>query len=308
MNALDTARAGLTSMTHWYGLPEALFTDRRIQHYPPEYNYQNEYQPFLGGRPALGAGRSAVLRALEPGDGRAARTGLLDPPDLGGLHRNPRPDAPAAERVAFRLYPSEPVGVLRPNAENHASYFFDWTTQVELNWKENYRLWMAFVNEFKNRGGRVAVGSDSGYTFNLYGFGFVQELELMQEAGFHPLEVIKAATLNGAEVLGLDDRLGSVEEEKLADFVVLEENPLQNLKVLYGSGTIRLNHQTGRTERIGSIRYTIKDGIVYDTRKLLSDVRETVRAARAEKGLPPPPMPLFLEDNADHDFPKPGSR
>lgn len=48
--------------------------------------------------------------------------------------------------------------------------------------------------------------------------------------------------------------------------------------------------------------------IVYDTRKLLSDVRETVRAARAEKGLPPPPMPLFLEDNADHDFPKPGKR
>ena len=167
---------------------------------------------------------------------------------------------------------------------------------------------MTFVNEFKNRGGRVAVGSDSGYTFNLYGFGFVQELELMQEAGFHPLEVIKAATLNGAQVLGLDDRLGSIEEEKLADFVVLEENPLQNLKVLYGTGTIRLNHETGRTERIGTIRYTIKDGIVYDTRKLLSDVRETVRAARAEKGLPPPPMPLFLEDNADHDFPKPGRR
>ena len=46
MNALDTARAGLTSMTHWYGLPEALFTDRRIQHYPPEYNYQNEYHRF----------------------------------------------------------------------------------------------------------------------------------------------------------------------------------------------------------------------------------------------------------------------
>ena len=102
--------------------------------------------------------------------------------------------APAAERMALRLHPHPNLWEFyRPNAENHASYFFDWTTQVELNWKENYRLWMTFVNEFKNRGGRVAVGSDSGYTFNLYGFGFVQELELMQEAGFHPLEVIKAA-------------------------------------------------------------------------------------------------------------------
>ena len=309
MNALETARAGLTSMTHWYGLPEAMFVDKVIQHYPVDYNYNNEYHRFSEKpddsgprpRPPFSEKWNAVMNELLELD----------------FSIHPTWVAYIATRDLMRQQRSEWHSVYthpnlwefyRPNAENHASYFFDWTTQVELNWKENYRLWMTFVNEFKNRGGRVAVGSDSGYTFNLYGFGFVQELELMQEAGFHPLEVIKAATLNGAQVLGLDDRLGSIEEEKLADFVVLEENPLQNLKVLYGTGTIRLNHETGRTERIGTIRYTIKDGIVYDTRKLLSDVRETVRAARAEKGLPPPPMPLFLEDNADHDFPKPGRR
>ena len=308
MNALETARAGLTSMTHWYGLPEAMFVDKVIQHYPVDYNYNNEYHRFSE------AGRLWAQAAPPFSEKWNAVMNELLELDFS-IH--PTWVAYIATRDLMRQQRSEWHSVYthpnlwefyRPNAENHASYFFDWTTQVELNWKENYRLWMTFVNEFKNRGGRVAVGSDSGYTFNLYGFGFVQELELMQEAGFHPLEVIKAATLNGAQVLGLDDRLGSIEEEKLADFVVLEENPLQNLKVLYGTGTIRLNHETGRTERIGTIRYTIKDGIVYDTRKLLSDVRETVRAARAEKGLPPPPMPLFLEDNADHDFPKPGKR
>ena len=45
-NVLHSARAGLTTMEHWYGLPEALFTDRTIQNYPPNYNYQNEQHRF----------------------------------------------------------------------------------------------------------------------------------------------------------------------------------------------------------------------------------------------------------------------
>lgn len=63
---------------------------------------------------------------------------------------------------------------------------------------------MAFVNEFKNRGGRVTAGSDAGYVWCLYGFCYVRELELLQEAGFNPLEVLRTATLHGAEALGID--------------------------------------------------------------------------------------------------------
>ena len=85
---------------------------------------------------------------------------------------------------------------------------------------------MTFVNEYKNRGGRVTTGSDSGFIFQLYGFAYIRELELLREAGFHPLEIIRSATLNGAEALKLDDQLGTVEIGKLADFVIVEENPL----------------------------------------------------------------------------------
>ena len=60
---------------------------------------------------------------------------------------------------------------------------------------------MTFINEYKNRGGRVTTGSDSGYIYKLYGFDYIRELELLQEAGFHPLEVIRAATFHGAEAL-----------------------------------------------------------------------------------------------------------
>ncbi|MEO6136014.1 MAG: hypothetical protein ABIP35_12720 [Ginsengibacter sp.] len=45
-NALQSARAGLTSMEHWYGLPEALFTDRTVQNYSLDYNYSNEFDRF----------------------------------------------------------------------------------------------------------------------------------------------------------------------------------------------------------------------------------------------------------------------
>ena len=68
-----------------------------------------------------------------------------------------------------------------------------------------------------------------------------------------------------------------------ADLVVVEENPLENLKVLYGTGAVRLNDDTGEVERVGGIKYTIKDGIVYDAKQLLADVREMVRKAKAAR-------------------------
>ena len=85
---------------------------------------------------------------------------------------------------------------------------------------------MTFINEYKNRGGRVTAGSDSGFIYQLYGFAYIRELELLQEAGFHPLEVIRSATMYGAEALGMEKEIGTVEVGKLADFVILEENPI----------------------------------------------------------------------------------
>ena len=138
---------------------------------------------------------------------------------------------------------------------------------------------MTFVNEYKNRGGRVTTGSDSGFIFQLYGFAYIRELELLREAGFHPIEVIRAATLNGAEALGMDDQIGSIEIGKKADLLIVEENPLENLKVLYGTGAIKLNKEN-EAVRVGGVKYTIKDGIVFDSKLLLKDVKEMVRKSK----------------------------
>ena len=140
---------------------------------------------------------------------------------------------------------------------------------------------MQFVNEYKNRGGRVTAGSDSGFIFQLYGFSYIRELELLREAGFHPLEVIRSATLSGAEALGMADDVGTVQPGKLADIIIVKENPLENLKVLYGTGAIKLT-EDNEVIRTDGIVYTIKDGVVYNAKELLEDVKEIVRKEKLE--------------------------
>ena len=131
----------------------------------------------------------------------------------------------------------------QPSREAHRSYWFSWTTEDEIAWKENYRLWMTFLDEYKDHGGRVAVGADAGFIYKLFGFAYVRELELLQEAGFHPLEVVRSATLLG---VGRAEELGSVEVGKKADLVLIPANPLANFKVLYGTGAFGLDDKTGR--------------------------------------------------------------
>ena len=68
------------------------------------------------------------------------------------------------------------------------------------------------------------------------------------------------------------------------NIVVIDENPIANLKVLYGTGAVRLNDETGQPERVGGVKYTIKDGIVYDAKQLLADVAAMVEEQKAELG------------------------
>jgi imidazolonepropionase-like amidohydrolase len=282
-NVLHSARAGLTSMEHWYGLPEALFDDRTVQDYPLDYNYQNEQHRF-------GEAGKLWKQAAEPYSAHwnAVMDELLEldftlDPTLN-IYEASR-DLQRARRAEWHEDYTLPSlwRFYQPSMISHGSYWHFWGTEQEVAWKENYRLWMTFLNEYKNRGGRVTAGSDSGFIFQLYGFAYIRELELLREAGFHPLEVIRSATLNGAEALGWDDKIGSVQVGKLADFVIVEENPLQNLKVLYGTGAIKLT-EDNEVVRVGGVKYTIKDGIIYDAKQLLAEVKAMVDKAKAEEG------------------------
>lgn len=282
-NVLNSARAGLNSMEHWYGLPEALFTDRTVQDFPVDYNYQNEQHRFSeAGKlwkqaaPPYSEHWNKVMNELLELDF------TLDP--TFNIYEANR-DLMRAQRAEWHEVYTLPSlwKFYEPSRQSHGSYWFDWTTDLEIQWKENYKLWMTFVNEYKNRGGRVTAGSDSGFIYQLYGFAYIRELELLQEAGFHPLEVIRSATMYGAELMGMENEIGTVEVGKLADFVIVEENPLQNLKVLYGTGAIRID-ENNKAIRVGGVKYTVKDGIVYDSKQLLKDVQTMVEKAKSVEG------------------------
>ena len=282
-NVLNSARAGLTTMEHWYGLPEALFDDRVVQHYPLDYNYNNEQDRF-------GAAGRLWKQAAEPYSDHwnSVMNELLEldftiAPTFN-IYEASR-DLMRARRAEWHEDYTMPSlwRFYQPSKISHGSYWHYWGTEEEVNWKENYRLWMTFINEYKNRGGRVTAGSDSGFIFQLYGFAYIRELELLREAGFHPLEVIKSATLNGAEALGMDKRIGTVEVGKLADFVILEENPLQNLKSLYGTGAIKLT-EDNEVVRVGGVKYTVKGGVIYDAKRLLADVQKMVADEKEKTG------------------------
>ncbi|MFS8638343.1 MAG: amidohydrolase family protein [Gemmatimonadota bacterium] len=93
-----------------------------------------------------------------------------------------------------------------------------------------------------DRGGKVQLGAHG----QLDGLGAHWELWMLAQGGMTPLQAIRAATLHGAEYLGLDRDLGSIEVGKLADLVVLDENPLENIR----------NSET--------VRYVMVNGALYD--------------------------------------------
>lgn len=282
MNALTTARWGLSSAEHYYGLPESLFEDRVVQNFPLDYDYNDEYfrfsvsgQMFKQGAKPGSAKWNEVLEQF-------LALGFTFVPTFTIYDAN-RDLMRARQADWHKEYTWKSMwDYFTPQRGGHGSYWYRWSTQNEIEWKENYRLWMAFINEYKNRGGRVCTGSDSGFIYQIFGFGYVRELELLQEAGFHPLEVIRSATSQGAALCGLQDEVGTLEVGKYADLLVHDHNPLSDFKLLYGTGAMRLNEATNQVEWHRGLKFTIKDGVIFDTAELLADVRELCKASWAE--------------------------
>lgn len=287
MNARDATALGLETVTHFYGHFEALLKDHTIQDFPVDHDHMNEYDRF--------AEVARLWDAIHEPRGEEwwdllehyrENEVTMDPTmTIYEANRNLMAARNADWHDEYTL-PSL-WEFFEADRTQHGSYFFDWTSEDEAEWTRFFTRWQKLINDYKNMGGRVTLGSDSGFIYKTYGFGYIEEMELLQETGFNPLEVVRAATWHGAETIHLsrDDEpeFGAVAPGMLADLVIVDENPLQNFKVLYGTGHLRLNDETNELERVGGVNYTVKDGIVYDAEELLADVREMVRAQEAER-------------------------
>lgn len=115
---------------------------------------------------------------------------------------------------------------------------------------------MAFERLFVQAGGLLMAGADpTGGGGALAGFADQRNIELLVQAGFSLPEAIRIATRNGAEFLGLADKIGSIAPGKQADLAVIEGDPARNIT------------------DIEKVVLVFKDGVAFDSAKLLESVR-----------------------------------
>ena len=277
-NAWDDIHFGTTSIEHWYGIPDAA-NPEGVQGFPAAYNYNNETDRFRWAghlwREADPARLSMVLDSMV-----ARHVAWVPTLDIYEASRDLQ-RARTQPWFGDYLHPTLEE-YFRPDPSNHGSYFFGWTSTDETYWKENYRIWMNAVRDFEKKGGLVGAGDDAGFIYQMYGFGLLRELELHQEAGFSPIKVIQHATGNNARILGKETELGRVRQGFKADLIVVNGNPLENLKVLYPTGVDDI--KDGKPVHTGGIEWTIKDGIPYHGPTLMREVKAMVAKARADRG------------------------
>ena len=132
---------------------------------------------------------------------------------------------------------------------------------------EAFKQRLVELNSFYEKGGEnlILVGTDEPvYTTLLPGFAYHRELYAMNHVGIPNMSVIRAATINGARALGIDDELGSIEVGKIADIIVVEGNPLIDIKSMR------------------NLKSVIKDGVYYDPAILLNSAKEKIGPVDSE--------------------------
>lgn len=274
-DAVVASKAGAASIEHWYGVPDAALVGS--QDFPTDYNYWTELDRFRW------AGALWKQADEHPDRLRAALDTLIQ----DNTTWDPTMTVYEAERDVWRHmtqpwyetlgHPDEVKTALVPDSTQHGGYRYEWKTSDEVRWREDFAIWMKWVKTFHEMGGRLVAGSDAGATG---GIMLIRELELLQEAGINPIDIIRIATTNATKSLGWDKNCG-IRVGCVADLAVINGNPLDNFKVMYGRG-YGFYGMVPRDEQAkhGGVIWTIKEGVVFDAQALLREVEWYVQQER----------------------------
>lgn len=273
VDAVMASNAGVSTIEHTYGIPEAAI--RGIQSFPLDYNEMDEIARFRESAHNWTEAEKHPDRINEVLD-VLVENGTVWNPTMAVYESNRDLERARALECNRRFAVASLRETWEPTPGLHASYHFEWRTADEIAWKEKYRLWMKYLKVFFDRGGTITVGSDAGFLYALFGFSMVREMELLQEAGIHPVDIIKMATTNAGRSLGLSQLSEGIRKGYAADLAIIDGNPLDNFKVMYGTGVERFLDDRVTKIQAGGVRWTIRDGVLFDARALLQDVEDYV--------------------------------
>jgi imidazolonepropionase-like amidohydrolase len=168
----------------------------------------------------------------------------------------------AASKVVFTptVIVVEPLDMVKDHLEEQKKYFTSDAWQMIEKRMQAPGQEQAAIRVQKNKefikaaydaGVILATGTDLTMVTVLPGYSLWREMKIFAEAGLKPMSILKAATVNGAFVIGRSDLLGSIEGGKLADFVVLNEDPTEDI------------------DHVRSVHRVVKSGVIYDPEELL---------------------------------------
>ena len=291
VNSVKAAELGVTMIEHHYGFAESALGGGK-QDFPPDFNYANEAHRFReAGQVWHDAPEDVLFGEIVD---RLVASGVALIPDMSAYEVNRDLNRAMGLPWHEQYTHSQLIDWYFANPAYHASHHWDWTSKDEQRWAELYRKWGRLVYEFVQRGGHLSYASDDPYLWNTSGIANVRELQLIHETGLNPLEVIRSATYNSAITLRRPD-LGLVQTGFTADLLIVNGNPLHNLRFLYAFGA--MDSEDGDVVRRGGIRWTIKDGVVFDNKILIDEVVRMVEASKEGWTDPVAPQfdPMFAE-------------
>ncbi len=225
LNAADSIRWGIDGVEHMVGIAVATAASPRAKE--------------AVGRMRLDAGHknSSLYQWMEPQEFDRLIQDLVSRhvfinPTLSFEWKALSERAPQHEREDQRLFntPQLSYFLLDDRLMILGQYHWadDRSPEEIRQFRDGYRGVQQFLKKFVDAGGKIYAGTDSSAA-TTPGLSLHHEMELLVDAGLSPMQAIQAAATNGAEIMGLGSKLGTIEKGKIADLVLLDANPLESI-------------------------------------------------------------------------------
>ena len=201
-NAIDAIKVGLDGIEHVTSFGTALLPPRE------EEKYKN----------------------LIMGDNAARERGRYEAWNMIDMENNPSVEKLIQFLVEHETFVSPTLAIFEKQ--------FDKGDSVEV---DGFGNMLKFIGKANNGGVKIVVGSHTWVPYAETGYAYYREMELLKDAGLSTMEVIVAATMENARFFQVDSRLGSIEQGKTADLILLRENPLKDIKAMRSVEKVMLN-------------------------------------------------------------------